>query len=81
MKWLKWTDQLSWPLVLIGTLTLGMAPFFPEPHFFEKIGMLVDGTLSRPIDIFDLFLHGFFPIIFVLKGLNKLAAGTPQIPR
>jgi hypothetical protein len=41
------------PLVLL----LGFAPFVPQPHIVEKIRMLLDGTLKRPIDIFDLIWH------------------------
>ena len=43
------------PLVLL----LGFAPFFPQPHIVEKIRMLMAGTLSRPIDIFDLAWHAW----------------------
>jgi len=43
------------PLVLL----LGLAPFYPQPHIVEKIRMLIDGTLKRPIDIFDLFWHAW----------------------
>ncbi|AOZ69331.1 RND transporter [Rhodobacter xanthinilyticus] len=42
--------------VLIAAL-LGLAPFTPEPHLVEKLRMLAAGTLTRPIDIFDLCLH------------------------
>ena len=48
---------LPWPLVIIACLTLGFAPFVPEPHIWEKLKMLAGGTLSRPIDIFDLLMH------------------------
>lgn len=51
-------DNLSWSLVIIACLTLGLAPFFPEPHIWEKLKMLFSGTLSRPIDIFDFLMHG-----------------------
>jgi hypothetical protein len=43
---------------LIAALTLGLAPFTPEPHVWEKLKMLVEGNLTRPIDVFDLVLHG-----------------------
>jgi hypothetical protein len=43
---------------LFACLTLGLAPFYPEPHFFEKIRWLVQGHPFRPIDVFDVFLHG-----------------------
>jgi len=64
---MRWLDKLSWDILIIGSLTLGLAPFIPEPHLFEKIRMLFQGTLSRPIDIFDLLMHGAFPLLLVLK--------------
>lgn len=62
-------NQFSWPIVIILCLTLGLAPFFPEPHIWEKLKMLVGGTLVKPIDIFDLLMHA---APFVIAGL-KLA--------
>lgn len=52
-----WLDQV--PLVLLAVLAvwLALAPFHPEPHLWEKLKMLAAGTLTRPIDIFDLFFH------------------------
>lgn len=67
MQWLNWLDKLPWEILIIGSLTLGLAPFYPEPHLIEKLRMLVQGSLSRPIDIFDLFLHGAFPFLLLLK--------------
>jgi hypothetical protein len=43
------------PLVLL----LGLAPFYPQPHLVEKLRMLLDGILKRPIDIFDLCWHAW----------------------
>jgi len=45
-----------WEMYLILCLTLGLAPFTP-PHLWEKLVMLKKGTLKRPLDWFDLFLH------------------------
>jgi hypothetical protein len=50
-------DQIPWGLVILLALTLGLAPFRP-PHVWEKLQMLFRGTLTRPIDWFDLCLHG-----------------------
>ena len=44
-----------------------LAPFRPMPHVVEKLIMLKNGTLTRPIDIFDLFYHLIPAIILVLK--------------
>nr|CAA6808399.1 MAG: RND transporter [uncultured Thiotrichaceae bacterium] len=54
------------PLVIIS-LMLGMAPFVPEPHLWEKLKMLGNGTLSAPMDIFDLLMHGLPVTILILK--------------
>jgi len=64
-------DRLPLSLLLIIALTLGLAPFLPEPHVWEKLKMLVDGTLVRPIDIFDLLLHGI-PWLLLLGKLVRL---------
>lgn len=64
---MRWLDKISLPTLLIITAFLGLAPFIPEPHVWEKLKMLADGTLSRPIDIFDLFLHGTPWVLLILK--------------
>ena len=58
-------DSLGYRFLVPLALLLGLAPFRPEPHLVEKIRMLVQGTLSRPIDIFDLVLHAA-PIVLLL---------------
>jgi len=68
----KWLDKLGWPTVILFALLLGLAPFRPEPHVVEKLRMLFDGTLSRPIDIFDLILHGAPWVVLVLKGVRAV---------
>lgn len=45
-------------LPLFASVTLGLAPFRPEPHLVEKLRWLVTGHPFRPIDLFDLALHG-----------------------
>ena len=60
--------RLPWFVLILGSLTLGLAPFVPQPHLFEKIQMLINGELSRGIDIFDLLLHGLFPLLLIVKA-------------
>ena len=67
---MKWLDRIPWSLLVIGSLTLGLAPFLPEPHLVEKLKMLAAGSLQRPIDIFDLFLHGAAPALLTLRLLR-----------
>jgi len=55
---MKFIDQLPLSVLLLIALTLGLAPFSPQPHVVEKLAMLFNGELSKPIDIFDLLMHG-----------------------
>lgn len=57
------------PVLIALCLTLGLAPFVPEPHLAEKLKMLADGRLSDPVDIFDLFLHGLPFVLLLLRLL------------
>jgi len=59
--------KIPFRLALLISLTLGLAPFLPEPHIWEKLKMLAEGTLTRPNDIFDLFLHGIPWVVLILK--------------
>lgn len=65
-------DAVPWPLVLIAALTLGSAPFVPKPHIVEKLEMLRAGALRRPLDIFDLVLHGAPWVVLTRKVLRSL---------
>ena len=54
---LKWLDRIPLLWAVLGTIWMALAPFVPEPHLVEKLRMLGQGTLSRPLDIFDLVMH------------------------
>jgi len=69
---MRWLDRLPLGMLVIGAVVLGLAPFQPEPHLWEKLKMLVDGTLNRPIDIFDLVMHASLPLLLIAK-LIRLA--------
>lgn len=44
---------------LLLALTLGLAPFSPEPHVWEKLKWVFSGAQGmRLVDWFDLLLHG-----------------------
>ena len=68
-------SKLSWDILVIACLTIGLAPFIPEPHIVEKLRMLFKGTLSRPIDWFDLVMHGAPWVLLVLKAVFALKGG------
>lgn len=54
----KFFDRIPLALLIVLCLTLGLAPFSPEPHLWEKLKLLLAGDLVEPLDIFDLLLHG-----------------------
>jgi hypothetical protein len=64
---MSWLDSIPLNLLIVAALLLGLAPFVPEPHLFEKVRMLVQGTLTRPLDIFDLLFHASLPLLLVAK--------------
>jgi hypothetical protein len=75
---MKYIDQIPLPMLIIIALTLGLAPFSPQPHVVEKLAMLFNGSLSKPIDIFDFMLHG---TPWVLLALKVIRLGMVQIKR
>ncbi len=70
---MKWLDRIPLSLLLPLAVLMALAPFVPEPHLWEKLKMLASGTLVKPIDIFDLFLHGTPLLLLALKLLSGLS--------
>lgn len=71
---MSWLDKIPFaPLVMIS-LFLGLAPFVPEPHVWEKLKMLFDGSLAKPVDIFDLFMHGTPWVLLCLKSIRHFSS-------
>ncbi|RMG55822.1 MAG: hypothetical protein D6722_27325 [Bacteroidetes bacterium] len=64
-------------LLLMLCLTLGLAPFYPEPHIWGKIQWVMGGAVGmQPMDWFDLVLHGTPWVLMgrflILKSLGKI---------
>ena len=74
---LNFIDQLPLAIIIVIALTLGLAPFAPQPHVVEKLAMLFAGTLSKPVDVFDLLLHGT-PWILLATKLFRIASGASR---
>lgn len=64
------TDFLNdWRLVVLLCLTLGLAPYFPEPHLWGKLRWIAGGAKGMALlDWFDVLLHGF-PWVLLLRLL------------
>lgn len=59
----------NWKIVLLLCLTLGLAPYFPEPHILGKVKWILGGaTGMKPMDWFDVVLHGF-PFVLLIRLL------------
>ena len=58
---------------LIFALTLGLMPYTPEPHIWEKLKWIFTGADGmKPIDWFDFFLHGTPWAFLVISLARKL---------
>jgi hypothetical protein len=79
-KFNQWLDRISFPLLAVLAVLMGMAPWpaGDEPHLMQKIRMLVDGTLTRPLDIFDLFAHGFPVLLLLIKTIRVVVRDAPE---
>ncbi|MBR9999000.1 MAG: hypothetical protein KFF73_08515 [Cyclobacteriaceae bacterium] len=61
----------NWPMIILLCVTLGLAPFNPEPHILGKIRWIAGGGDGmKPVDWFDTLLHGipwilFFRLLFL----------------
>jgi hypothetical protein len=66
---------LTFPLVLVACCTIGLAPFTPEPHVWEKLKRIVnDANGMSALDWFDLVLHGLpwlLLLILIYKQIIK----------
>lgn len=59
----------NWRLIILLCLTLGLAPYFPEPHLFGKIKWIWGGAHGMQLlDWFDALLHGL-PFILLIRML------------
>lgn len=68
---MMWLDNLDWPILVIAGFFLAIAPMQPEPHLVEKVRMLSEGTLTKPLDIFDLFMHSAPLILIAVKAFRQ----------
>jgi hypothetical protein len=71
----NWIDKLPLKALFVVAVFFALAPLQPEPHLIEKLRMLFEGALTRPIDIFDLFMHGLPTVLLAIRlirmQLNK----------
>ena len=63
----------DWKIIFLLCLTLGMAPFFPEPHIWGKIKWIMGGAKGMALtDWFDVLFHGFPFLLLIRKTILSL---------
>jgi len=64
---------MDWKIILLSCLTLGLAPFVPEPHILGKIRWIAGGAHGMQfMDLFDTVFHGWPWVLLVVKTFHSL---------
>ena len=77
---MAWLDRFPLGLLIAVALWLTVAPIVPEPHLIEKLRMLSEGTLVKPIDIFDLLLHSVPLVLLAVRLWRDAQRRRPPRP-
>ena len=72
---MQFIDEIPLALLFAMGLTLGLAPFVPEPHIWEKLKMLAAGDLRRAVDWFDLLLHATPWVLLAIRLIRMSIRG------
>ena len=76
----KFIDGIPLQLLIVMSIFLGLAPYLPfmvePPHLYGKLVMLVQGDLVKPIDIFDLLLHGTPVLVLAIRLVRQFGLKT-----
>ncbi len=75
---MQYIDRIPFPLLIVITVFMLGAPFVPEPHLVEKMRMLADGTLTRPLDVFDVFWHLLPASLLAIKLVRRRKIKSPR---
>ena len=63
----------NWRFVILLCLTLGLAPFVPEPHIWGKIRWIAGGAKGMAaMDWFDFLFHAIPWILLIRLAVLKL---------
>ena len=65
----------NWRIIILACLTLGMAPFFPEPHLWGKLKWVAGGAPGMALkDWFDIVLHGLpFALLIRIASIKIMS--------
>lgn len=73
---MKWLDRIPLALLAFIAVLMAVLPFGATPHLLEKLRMLADGTLQRPLDIFDLLMHGTPAVLLMIRLYRQFVMGN-----
>lgn len=72
---MKWIDRMPlFPLTVVA-IFMAILPVQDTPHLLAKLYMLRDGVLTRPLDIFDLFMHATPALLLITRLIREFALG------
>ena len=81
---MRFIHQLPFSMLIVATVLMLGAPFVPEPHLVEKARMALNGTLTRPLDLFDVLWHLLPAALLVWKTVlwqrERAVAKEPSPP-
>lgn len=67
---MAWLDKIPFTILLVIAVVMAAMPIVPQPHLWEKLVMLQQAELTKPLDIFDLIMHGLGLVLVVVKGIR-----------
>lgn len=57
----------DWRIIFLLCLTLGLAPYSPEPHLWGKLKWIAGGAVGmKPMDWFDTVFHSL-PFLLLIR--------------
>lgn len=71
---MQWLDRIPYTVLIVAAILMLLAPLQPMPHVIEKLIMLRRGTLTRPLDIFDLLWHLLPTLLLAARLIRDYAA-------
>jgi len=75
---MRWIDRIPLYLLILLAAWMAVAPINPEPHLVEKVRMLSQGNLTKPLDIFDLLYHLAPMVLLAIRVLRMVKQRTPR---
>jgi hypothetical protein len=64
---------------VMGSLTLGLAPFYPHAHIYKQIMNILHGTLTEWIDVVDLLMHGAPWVVLLVAVIRFLTSAQAPL--